>query len=269
MTEEKKGDKNNWFLDMIAAFAYDRKKHIEKRIEYGDGIVGSCAIEKETIYMEDIPDEYITIVSGLGGANPNALLVVPMKLEDKVYGVIEIASFNKFEDYHIDFVEKVAQNIASTLSSVKVNIQTNELLEKFQQQSEEMSAQEEEMRQNMEELQATQEEAARKSAEMESLISALDKSSCIVEYNAEGFITSVNDNYLNLLNLRRADVMGTHHSEKFWNDLKKGITRKEKSKFVIDGKNFVFIEVYTPIMDEEGRVKRIMKISNEISDFDV
>ncbi|MFO7842272.1 MAG: GAF domain-containing protein, partial [Bacteroidales bacterium] len=274
-------DKDNIYLYLISAFAFDREKYFEKRIEYGDGIVGACAIEKETTYMTDLPQEYIEITSGLGGANPDSLLVVPLKIEDKVYGVIELASFNKFKNYQIEFVEKVAQNIASTIQSVKVSIQTNELLEKFQQQSEEMAAQEEEMRQNMEELQATQEEAARKGSEMESLIFALENSSCIVEYNPEGFITKVNDNYLNLLNLSRAEVMETHHSDKmeftknqkaeynkFWNDLKKGNTRKEKSRYIVDGKELVFIEVYTPIVDENGNVKRILKISNEITEFD-
>ncbi|MEA2107611.1 MAG: GAF domain-containing protein [Bacteroidota bacterium] len=272
---------NEKFLDLISAFAFDREKYFEKRIEYGDGIVGSCAIEKETIYMTDLPQDYIEITSGLGGSNPDALLVVPLKIEDQVYGVIEIASFNKFENYQIEFVEKVAQNIASTIQSVKVSIQTNELLEKSQQQSEEMAAQEEEMRQNMEELQATQEEAARKGAEMESLINALENSSCIVEYNSEGFITKVNDNYLNLLNLSRAKVMGTHHSDKmdfttnqkkeyntFWNDLKRGETKKEKSKFIVNDKELVFVEVYTPILNDEGKVERILKISNEISEFE-
>jgi PAS domain-containing protein len=273
-------DKNKIFLEMVAAFAFDRKKHLEKRVEYGDGLVGSVAIEKETTYIEDIPEEYIKITSGLGGANPGSLLLVPLKLENNVYGVIEIASFNKFKKYNIEFVEKVAENIASTLSSVKINIQTNELLEKFQQQSEEMAAQEEEMRQNMEELQATQEEASRKNAEMESFLYALDKSSSVVEYSPEGFITKANENYLNLLNLRRSDVLGSHHSDKmeftekqraeydqFWNDLKTGQTRKEKTKYIVDGNELMFIEVYTPILDENGQIKRILKISNNISDF--
>jgi len=274
-------EKNDIHLDLISAFGFDRKKHYEKRIEYGDGIVGSVAIEKETTYIEDLPDEYITITSGLGGANPGALLVVPLKLEDKVFGVIEVASFNKFEKYHIDFVEKVAENIASTLSSVTINIQTNELLEKFQQQSEEMAAQEEEMCQNMEELQATQEEASRKNAEMESFMHALEQSSSIVEYNPEGFITKVNENYLNQLNLRRTEVLGAHHSDKmefsdkqrseydkFWSELKSGKTRKEKTKYIVNNREIDFIEVYTPILDENGEVKRILKIANEITAFD-
>lgn len=274
-------DKSNVFLDLLAAFAYDRKKHIEKRIEYGDGIIGSVAIEKETIYLEDIPDDYIAITSGLGGSNPRSLIVVPLKMEEKVYGVIEIASFNTFEKYQIEFVEKVAQNIASSLSTVKINIQTNELLEKFQQQSEEMAAQEEEMRQNMEELQATQEEAARKNTEMENFIHSLERSSGVVEYNTDGYITKVNDNYLNLLSLHRNEVIGTHHSDKlefttkqkkeydkFWKDLKKGIARKEQTRYNVNGKKLVFLEVYTPIVDEDGNVKKILKISNEITDFE-
>lgn len=274
-------DKNNLFLDLVSAFAFDREKHIQKKIPYGDGIVGSVAIEKETTYLEDIPENYISITSGLGDANPTSLLIVPLKLEDNVYGVIEIASFNKMEKYHIEFVEKVGQSIASTLSTVKINMETTELLEKFQQQSEEMSAQEEEMRQNMEELQATQEEAARKNNEMESLLHALDQSSGIVEYDENGTIIKVNDNYLDLLNLDRSVVIGMHHSEKiqfteeqkdnyqlFWKDLKSGKSRKEKATYKIDGEEKVFIEVYTPIFNENGTLSKILKISNSITDFD-
>ncbi|PLX12606.1 MAG: hypothetical protein C0597_12985 [Marinilabiliales bacterium] len=274
-------DKNNVVLDLVAAFAFDRKKHVEKQIQMGDGIVGAVAMEKLTSYIEDLPEDYITITSGLGDANPRSLVVVPLKMDDKVYGVLEIASFKKIEDYQIEFLEMLAEDIAATLSSAKINIETTELLEKFQQQSEEMSAQEEEMRQNMEELQATQEEASRKSAEMESFLHALEESSCIVEYSPEGFITKVNDNYLNLLNLRRSEVLGAHHSDKmeftekqrteydmFWSDLKAGRTRKEKTKYLVDNTEIVFIEVYTPILDETGETKRILKISNTINEFD-
>lgn len=274
-------DQGNVFLDLVTAFAFDRRKHIEKRIEMGDGIVGAVAMEKLTTYIEDLPDDYIHITSGLGGANPSSLIVVPLKMDEKVYGVIEIASFKKIEEYQKEFLEMVAEDIAATLSSVKTNIETTELLEKFQQQSEEMSAQEEEMRQNMEELQATQEEASRKSTEMESFMNALEESSCIVEYNTKGFVTKVNDNYLNTLKLRRDEVIGTHHTDKmeltqkqksendkFWNDLISGQTKKEKSKFRVDGKELLFIEVYTPILDENGNTMRILKISNELNEFD-
>jgi signal transduction protein with GAF and PtsI domain len=153
--------------DLKAAYAYDRRKFADSNIALGEGLIGTCAIEAETIYMTDIPDNYIKITSGLGGANPNSLLIVPLKREEEVLGMIEIASFNKYQPYEIAFVEKIADSVASHLYFVQMNIKTNELLAKTQQQSEEMAAQEEEMRQNMEELQATQEESSRKAEDFE------------------------------------------------------------------------------------------------------
>jgi len=273
-------DKEHVILSMLSSFAFDRRKFLQKTIELGEGLVGTCAIEKRTIFMTSLPQDYIEVTSGLGGANPNCLLIVPLKLEETVLGVLEIASFNVFEKHEIEFVEKLAESIASTLSAVRINIRTTELLERSQQQAEEMAAQEEEVRQNMEELQATQEESARKGAEMEGLIEALNTSSYVIEYDIEGYIQNVNENYLSLIGLSKQEVLGTHHSgnmefteqqqddyDKFWKDLRTGKVRKETTKVNIRGKQFVFAETYTPIRNSDGEIYKILKISNNITDF--
>jgi methyl-accepting chemotaxis protein len=191
-----------------------------------------------------------------------------------------MASFSVFEKHQIDFLEKIGGNIASTLSSVRINVRTKQLLEHSQQQAEEMSAQEEEVRQNIEELMATQEEATRKSNEMEGLLSSLNSASYMVEYDLHGMITNVNDAFLQQLGMTHQQMVGKHHSDniemtekqkreygRFWDDLRSGISKKIKSNIHWDGKSVAFIETYFPVTDGDGNIYKIMKISHQLEEF--
>lgn len=159
-------DPDHIFIELVSCYAYNRKKFIEKTIEPGEGLIGRCIQERSSIYINDIPDNYIRINSGLGDSNPRSLLIVPLLLNEEVFGAIEIASFEELERYKIEFVEKIGESIASTISTVKFNIQTATLLDQSRQQAEQMASQEEEMRQNMEELRATQEQSERRELEL-------------------------------------------------------------------------------------------------------
>jgi methyl-accepting chemotaxis protein len=168
-------DKDHTVIEMTACYAYDRKKFLDKTIEIGEGLVGRCYQEHEKIFLTEIPDDYIKITSGLGDDNPKCLLLVPLVYNDVIYGIIEIASFNIYRPFEIEFIERISESIAATISSVKANIQTTMLLEQSQQQAEEMTSQEEEMRQNMEELRATQEQSARREEDLKKEVEELRK----------------------------------------------------------------------------------------------
>ncbi len=158
-------NKNELHLELVACYAFNRKKFLEKKILPGEGLSGQAYLERETIYLKAVPKNFISITSGLGEAIPTSVLIVPLKVNEEIVGTVEIASFQEYQPHEISFIEKLGESIASTILGVKVNERTQQLLEQSQQQAEEMKAQEEEMRQNMEELSATQEEMGRKERE--------------------------------------------------------------------------------------------------------
>ncbi len=262
-------------LRLIAAFAYDRRKYLEAELKPGEGLVGACAMEKQTIFLTKVPEEYLKITSGIGTTKPKSLLITPLKIEDKIYGVLEIASLIVFKDYHIEFVEKAAESIALTLSTVKINARTAELLEQSQQQAEELSVQEEEMRQNLEEMKIIQEGAKQREAEMTGILSAINSSFLTAELDMNGFVTRINTAYLELLRIHEKDALGSHHtslgekinpSEKysaFWKDLSSGITiRIDNEKIKLsDGTIISLMQTFAPIFDSEGKPYKILNIA--------
>jgi len=185
LNEENASQKH---LELVACYAYERKKFLNKTIGVGEGLVGQSFLEAQSINLVEVPEDYVAITSSLGSAKPNALLVMPLKVNGKVFGILELATFGKYDPHEIELVEKLAESIASTISTVRINESTRILLEKTQQQTEEMRAQEEEMRQNMEELEATQEEMRRKEKHIQTMLDSEKKRNEISNKNRQAHI---------------------------------------------------------------------------------
>lgn len=182
-------DENDIYYTMVTAIAYGRDKYMKKDIRVGEGLVGRCIYERKTIYLTEVPEDYVKITSGLGTANPRCILIVPCILNDEMFGVIEIASFNELKPYEIEFVEKLGESIASTVSSVKVTEKTAKLLQSSQMQREDLTSQEEELRQNLEEMQATQEDLRRQMEENTTMREELAKEQVLMD----SLMDNVND----------------------------------------------------------------------------
>lgn len=269
------GDK---YFDLTACIAFDRKKFANKQIQFDEGLIGRCAIEKQTIYITDVPNEYITITSGLGQANPKAILIVPLKVNNEIYGVIELASFNEFEPYEIEFVEKTAESIATTISTVQINIQTTKLLHETQIQAEKMSQQEEELRQNLEEMQATQEESDRREVERKGILEAIDNSAISCEFETDGTLISVNQLFLETFKYQASEIEGQNLKIFFFNDesdeltkilqdLKKGQNFKGRVRRRTKlGDEIFLLTTYTPVMDNQGDIVKILSLENDITE---
>jgi PAS domain S-box-containing protein len=267
-------------LEMVSAYAWSRKKHLKKRVEIGEGLVGQAAIEKETIYLTDVPDNFISITSGLGDANPRCILIVPLLFNDELFGVMEFATFKPYEPFEVDFVEKLAEIIASTISRENINKKTEKLLRESQKLTEEMRAQEEEMRQNLEEMNATQEEMQQREVERIGIFTAINNTIATVEFNMEGRIITANEMFLKMMNYtleeieNKTDRIFADKSNepielfnKFWHDLNQGLLQRGEFKRITkEGREIWLSTSYTPALDKHGKPYKVIELAQDITE---
>jgi signal transduction histidine kinase/DNA-binding response OmpR family regulator/CHASE3 domain sensor protein len=166
---------------LYGGYAFKRRKNFSSEIKVGEGIIGQAALEKQSILIGSIPEDYIMIGSGTGESVPKNLLVVPCVYNNEVMSVIEFGSFKEITNLQLQFLELVSTNIASAVYSSEARFKMKELLSKTLEQSEELQAQQEELRQNNEEL----EEQTRALKESESRLQAQQEELRVVNEELE------------------------------------------------------------------------------------
>ncbi len=214
-------DPDDAFIEMKAAYAYHKKKFIKGKFRFAEGLVGQAAVEKDFILRTEIPDEYVTITSGiLGDKRPKSILITPLITEEKVYGVVEFAGFTKFNESHINFVKEISLILSRTIFNIKVNERTRKLLEESQKMSNELQEQQEVLRQNAEEMAATQEELKRTNQRLEDQIEEVNRtqnrmqlllenaSEVIAIYEKEGTIRYISPSVEKILGYSQNDLIG-------------------------------------------------------------
>lgn len=276
----KEEHKSKSQLELVSAYAWDRKKYLSDTIEPGEGLIGQVAIEKDKIYIVDVPDDFVRITSGLGDANPRSILIVPLISNDELFGVIEIASFRPLASHEIDFVEKLAEILASTISRVKTNEQTQKLLRDSQQLTEELRAQEEEMRQNLEEMNATQEEMQQRELERIGIFTAINNTLATAEFNMDGKIIHANDYFLKLMNYTLEDIENKTDRmfadtanepievyNEFWNALRKGDMHSGDYKRIAKNGREIWVNAsYTPALNKDGVPYKVIHLATDITE---
>nr|MBA3532646.1 response regulator [Ardenticatenales bacterium] len=132
-------------LRLLSSYAYRERKHLANRFQLGEGLVGQCAMEKERILLTEVPGDYIKINSGLGEATPNNVVVLPVVFEEQVKAVIELASFHRFSEIHLAFLDQLTESIAIVLNTIAASMRTEELLKQSQALAEELQGQQQEL----------------------------------------------------------------------------------------------------------------------------
>lgn len=174
VAKESEGETDR-YLEVLGSYAFDREKYIHRSFKFGEGLTGRTALEKEPVYITDLPPEYMKIRSGLGEDVPSSLLLVPVVLDSQVLGVIELASLGDIPLHQRDLVSQLAEALATTLAKVQANLKTKVLFEQSKKQAEELASQEKVFKLKMEELEKALEESSAREAKLLKKIDTLRK----------------------------------------------------------------------------------------------
>jgi HAMP domain-containing protein/signal transduction histidine kinase/DNA-binding response OmpR family regulator len=127
-------------LKMLASYAYRERKSVANEFKLGESLVGQCALEKERIIITNVPPDYVKINSGLGEAAPTNIVVLPVLFEGQVKAVIELASFDQFNEIHFGFLDQLTESIGIVINTIEANMRTEELLKQSQSLAQELQA---------------------------------------------------------------------------------------------------------------------------------
>ena len=129
--------------------------------------MGQAALERKRILLTDVPADYIRISSSLGDAAPLNIVVVPILFEGEVKGVLELASFQRFTDIQLAFLEQLVESLGIVVATIEATMRTDELLRQSQSMAEELQTQQEELQQTNEELEEKARQLTEQKAEVE------------------------------------------------------------------------------------------------------
>ncbi|MES2324129.1 MAG: HAMP domain-containing protein, partial [Pseudomonadota bacterium] len=161
-------------LRMIANYGYRSDRDLPTSFAPGEGLVGQCAIEKQRMWLTNVPRDYIVVSSGLGSAPPTNIVVLPILFEQEVKAVIEIASLDRFTQTHMGFLDQLTGSIGAVLNTIEANSRTESLLTQSQSLAQELQQTNQELAEKARLLSDQNSEVERKNREVEQAKLALE-----------------------------------------------------------------------------------------------
>jgi CheY-like chemotaxis protein/signal transduction histidine kinase/HAMP domain-containing protein len=130
-------------LKLRASYASTDRSQVRTEFHFGDGLVGQCAVDRRMVILRQVPPDYVQIGSGLGQASPRGIVILPVLFEGQVRAVLELATFDEFDEIRLTFLEQLAETIGIVLNTIGANMRTEELLKQSQALTESLQAQQE------------------------------------------------------------------------------------------------------------------------------
>ena len=260
-------DENHKFLELKGSYAYERQKFLNKTIEYGEGLVGSVWREQDTRFITDIPLNYANITSGLGQATPKSLLIIPIKNDNKVEGVLELMSFKIYQPFEIDFIESLSRRIATTIAAVKSNEKNAQLLSASKVFADQLKVKEEELKKQLhnyenwvQQFEAKLNAVADEAHVYQTIINKVYEG--IILTNEKFIVTKVNNHVLKRFGYKRQELEGQSVDILIETDYANIIDLREKT-FKLSYKSFTQ-NVMGKVIDNVGGICPVQMMSGKL-----
>ena len=274
-----KEENGKQYVEMMASFAYGKEKQLYQKIAVGEGIVGTAASEKKTLNLTSVPEGYFNIISGFGEARPKNILVSPIKLNEDIYGVFELASLTRFKQEEIEFVEEVCKTVAYSFAISKVYLDTLYQFESVNMEVAQLEAENASLTNDYDELSASYKKLTEKGADDSFIVDKLSSIALIVDLDLEGNILEINEGFEKFFKSARLKVLHSNFREymsdinlskdydiePIWRDVRAGIQHETNQKIKLIDREYVLNQHFFPIKDEMGRVKKIKVIAFDFS----
>ncbi len=264
--------KKNKSLKMVASYAYSKQRTAQKEFNINEGLTGRAYLEKKSVFLTEIPDNYTFIESGFGFQKPGCLLIVPLIFNNDVQALIELGSINIINEKQIKFLEDTGENIASTIANLKHSKQTEILLKQTTEQSREI----EEQRKTLEEKINTHRKQNRnldkQILQLIEIIDSIKSVSYLIEYDLKGNIMDVSSKVINIFEANKEDFISKTHKDivktekytqnyqNFWNDLAANKTQYLEETLNVGKKEILMTQTYVPIRNVRRKIYRILSI---------
>jgi len=154
-------------LELVASYGAESSEHLKQEFQLREGLIGQAAADRRPILLKDVPPDFIRVGSGLGHSTPSNVNILPALFEDEVKAVIELASFNEFNETHQTFLDQLMESVGIVLNTIAATMRTEGLLKQSQLLTQELQARQTELTRKQQELHATNEELQEKAQLLE------------------------------------------------------------------------------------------------------
>ncbi|RLD70378.1 MAG: hypothetical protein DRJ10_20445, partial [Bacteroidetes bacterium] len=262
-------------FDLVGSIAYGKTKNYVRSVISGEGIIGTAAKEKKTLNITDIPEDYFKVSSGFGEAKPKNIVAIPIKLENKVYGIIELASLHKFKKFELEFIDELSMNLGASFAITDIFLKTKEKLEQTEKDYLLVNKEIENYKLEAENLKTENYYFENRNIESEIIYSSIKTIALVAELDLDGNIQDLNNAFIELLKKPKENLIRTNYwdyttqtgednridLEKFWNNVRSGVIGNMEQNFLVSEKSIWLSETYIPIKNKMGKVEKIKVIA--------